>query len=156
MPFDSWYIAHLKDGLFCIHCKTKLYFTHGRLNRVLKVNSISKIKWDLLTSPFCMHIQTVTRRTVCAFCHSGFGSHRVMCPNPSTQQTPHQAFPEHQLLTEHMNSEGIFTHNSLASKKWHAYIFLDRDKTGSSRAQLHWQRHSDWAYINNTPALPML
>lgn len=53
--FESWYITHLKYGLFYIQCKTKLFF-HGMLNHILEVKSLSNIKWDLPTSPFCMHI----------------------------------------------------------------------------------------------------
>lgn len=68
-----------------------------------------------------------------------------------------QLLPQHQLLSEHVNSEDIFTHNSLASEKRHAYILLDSDNTGSSMARslafrlsVH-NQHTTLAYAANLP-----
>lgn len=109
MPFDSWYIAHLKNALFYIQCKIKLYFTHGGLKHALEV--LEAFLKQNETSPSLSVCTYRLLRELSVPSATAFDSNRMMYQNQHLEK-PHQVLPEHNCFQNKLIQER-FSHTVL-------------------------------------------
>lgn len=129
MPFDSWYIAHLKNGLFYIQWKIKLYFTHGGWKyRLQQTNKETKLLEVL--EAFLKQDETSPSLSVCTYrllrelsvpSATAFDSNRMMYQNQHLEK-PHQVLPEHNCFQNKLIQEK-FSHTVLEQVKNDMLIF---------------------------------